>query len=92
MKFFKNIWTFIKIFFVGKKKSDIKVYQDAKDTIEKGIDKEEILAKASNATNDEERKAILKPLVEFESAIQIVEVIEQEPEILSEQKQTKGRK
>ena len=93
MKFFKKIWTTIKIFFVGKKKkSDIKVYQDAKATIEKGIDKEEILTKASNATNDEERKEILKPLIEFESAKQIVEVIEQEPEILSEQKTTKKRK
>ncbi|AMQ56272.1 DarT ssDNA thymidine ADP-ribosyltransferase family protein [Algoriphagus sanaruensis] len=93
MKFFKKIWTTIKIFFVGKKKkSDIKVYQDAKATIEKGIDKEEILTKASNATNDEERKEILKPLIEFESAKQIVEVIEQEPEILSEQKPTRKRK
>jgi hypothetical protein len=93
MKFFKKIWTTIKIFFVGKKKkSDIKVYQDAKATIEKSIDKEEILTKASNATNDEERKEILKPLIEFESAKQIVEVIEQEPEILSEQKTTKKRK
>ena len=93
MNFFTKIWTTIKIFFIGKrKKSDIKVYQDAKATIEKGIDKEEILTKASSATNDEERKAILKPLIEFESAKQIVEVIEQEPEILSEQKQTKKRK
>ena len=93
MKFFKKIWTTIKIFFVGKKKkSDIKVYQDAKATIEKGINKEEILTKASNATNDEERKEILKPLIEFESAKQIVEVIEQEPEILSEQKPTRKRK
>lgn len=93
MKFFKKIWTTIKIFFVGKKKkSDIKVYQDAKATIEKGIDKEEILTKASNAINDEERKEILKPLIEFESAKQIVEVIEHEPEILSEQKPTRKRK
>jgi hypothetical protein len=93
MNFFKKIWTTIKIFFVSKKKkSDIKVYQDAKATIEKGIDKDEILTQASNATNDEERNAILKPLVEFESAKQIVEVIEQEPQILSEQKQTKRRK
>ena len=93
MQFFKKIWTTIKIFFVGKKKkSDIKVYQDAKATIEKGIDKDDILTKASNATNDEERKEILKPLIEFESAKQIVEVIEQEPEILSEQKPTKKRK
>jgi hypothetical protein len=93
MKFFKKIWTTIKIYFVGrKKKSDLKVYEDAKVTIEKGIDKEEILTNASNATNEEERKEILKPLVEFESAKQIVEVIEQEPEILSEQKQTKRRK
>ena len=93
MNFFRKIWTTIKIFFVGKKKkSDIKVYQDAKATIEKGIDKEEILTKASNATNDEERKEILKPLIEFESAKQIVEVIEREPEILSEQKPTKKRK
>jgi len=92
MNFFKKIWTTIKIFFVGKKKkADIKVYQDAKATIEKGIDKEEILTKASNATNDEERKEILKPLIEFESAKQIVEVIEREPEILSE-KPTKRRK
>lgn len=93
MKFFKKIWTTIKIFFVGKKKkSDIKVYQDAKASIEKRIDKEEILTKALNATNDEERKEILKPLIEFESAKQIVDVIEQEPEILSETKSTKKRK
>jgi hypothetical protein len=93
MIFFKKIWTKIKIFFLGKKKkSDIKVYQDAKATIEKGIDKEEILTKASNATNDEERKEILKPLIEFESAKQIVEVIEQAPEILLEKKPTKRRK
>ncbi len=93
LKFFKKIWTTIKIFFVSKKKkSDIKVYQDAKATIEKGINKEEILTKASNATNDEERKEILKPLIEFESAKQILEVIEQEPKILSEQKPTRKRK
>ncbi|MDC8002121.1 DarT ssDNA thymidine ADP-ribosyltransferase family protein [Aequorivita todarodis] len=93
MKFLKKIWTTIKIYFVGKKKkSNIKVYHNAKATIEKGIDKEEILTKASNATNDEERKEILKPLIEFESAKQIVVVIEQEPEILSEPKPTKRRK
>ena len=83
MKFFKNIWTNIKIFFLGKKKkSDIKVYQDAKATIEKGIDKEEILTKASNAKNDEESKEILEPLIDFLTAEQIVEAIEKEPEIL----------
>lgn len=93
MKFFKNIWTTIKIFFLKrKKKSDVDVYNSAIATIEKGIDKEEILTQASNATNDEERKEILKPLIEFESAKQIVAVIEQEPEILSEQKPTKRRK
>ena len=93
MKFFKKIWTTVKIFFVGKKtKSDIKVYQDAKATIEKGIDKDEIIAKASNANNDDERKIILKPLIDFESAKHIVEVIEQEPKILSEQKTTRKRK
>lgn len=93
MNFFKKIWTTIKIFFLKrKKKSDVEVYNSAIATIEKGIDKEEILTKASNATNDEERKEILKPLVEFESAKQIVQVIEQEPEILSEQKPTKRRK
>lgn len=93
MKFFKKIWTTIKIFFVGKKKkSDIKVYQDAKATIEKGIDKEEILTKASNATNDEERKEILQPLIDFVTAEQIVDAIEKEPEILSETKPTKKRK
>jgi hypothetical protein len=93
MNFFKKILTKIKIFFVGKKKkSDIKVYQDAKATVEKGIDKEEILTQASNATNDEERKEILKPLIEFESAKQIVEVIEKEPEILLEEKPTKKSK
>jgi hypothetical protein len=93
MNFFKKIWTTIKIFFIGKKKkTDIKVYQDAKATIEKGIDKERILTKASNATNDEERKEILKPLIEFESAKQIVEVIEKEPDILSEEKSKKKRK
>ena len=92
MNFFKKIWATIKIFFISKKKSDIKVYQDAKATIEKGIDKEKILTKASNATNDEERKEILKPLIEFESAKQIVEVIEREPEILSEQKSSKMRR
>lgn len=93
MKFFKKIWTTIKIFFVGKKKkSDIKVYQDAKATIEKGIDKEEILTKASSATNDEERKEILQPLIDFVTAEQIVDAIEKEPEILSETKPTKKRK
>lgn len=93
MKFFKKIWTTIKSFFIGKKKkSDIKVYQDAKATIEKGIDKEEILTKASNATNDEEIKEILKPLIEFEIAKQIIEIIDHEPERLSEQNQTKNRK
>ena len=93
MKFFKNIWTTIKIFFLKrKKKSDVDIYNSAIATIEKGIDKEEILTQASNATNDEERKEILKPLIEFESAKQIVAVIEQEPEILSEQKPTKRRK
>ena len=93
MKFFKEIWTTIKIFFLGKKKkSNIKVYQDAKATIEKGIDKDEILTKASNASSDEERKEILKPLIEFESAKQILEVIKQEPEILSEQKPSRKRK
>jgi hypothetical protein len=93
MNYFNKIWTTIKIFFVGKKKkSDIKVYQDAKAIIEKGIDKEEILKKASNATNDEEKKEILKPLVEFESAKQIVEVIEKKPEIFSEEKSTIKRK
>ena len=93
MKFFKKIWTTIKIFFIGKKnRTDIKVYQEAKATIEKKIDKEEILTKASNATNEEERKEILKPLIEFESAKQILEVIEQEPEILSEKKPRNNRK
>src|SRR5690554_6460393 len=93
MKFLKNLWTTIKIFFLKrKKKSAVDVYNSALATIEKGIDKEEILTKASNATNDEERKEILKPLIEFESAKQIVEVIEQEPAILSEQKPTKRRK
>lgn len=93
MKFFQKIWTKIKIFFVGKKKkSDMKVYQDAKATIEKGIDKEEILTKASNATNDEERKEILQPLIDFVTAEQIVDAIEKEPEILSETKPTKKRK
>jgi hypothetical protein len=93
LKFFKKIWTSIKILIVGKKKkSDIKVYQDAKATIEKGIDKEEILTKASNANNDEDRKEILKLLIEFESAKQIVEVIERDPKILSSQKTTKKKK
>lgn len=93
MKFFKNIWTTIKIFFLrSKKKSDIEVYNKAIATIEKGIDKEEILTKASNATNDEVRKEILQPLIEFESAKQIVQAIEKEPEILSETKPTKKRK
>lgn len=93
MKFFKKIWTTIKIFFVGKKKkSDMKVYQDAKATIEKGIDKEEILTKASSATNEEERKEILQPLIDFVTAEQIVDAIEKEPEILSETKPTKKRK
>lgn len=93
MRFFRHIWTTIKIFFLRKKKkSDIEVYNNSIATIEKGIDKEEILTKASNATDDEERKEILKPLIEFESAKQIVEVIEKEPEILSETKPTKKRK
>lgn len=93
MKFFKKIWTTIKIFFLKrKKKTDIEVYNNAIATIEKGIDKEEILTKASNAATDEERKETLKPLIEFESAKQIVEVIEKEPEILLEEKPTKKRK
>ena len=75
-----------------KKKSDMKVYQDAKATIEKGIDKEEILTKASSATNDEERNEILQPLIDFVTAEQIVDAIEKEPEILSETKPTKKRK
>jgi len=75
-----------------KKKSDMKVYQDAKATIEKGIDKEEILTKASSATNDEERNEILQPLIDFVTAEQIVDAIEKEPEILSETKPTKKRR
>ncbi len=75
-----------------KNKSDIEVYKNAIATIEKGIDKEEILAKAAISANDEERKEILKPLIEFESAKQIVAVIESEPEILSEEKPSKKRK
>ena len=70
----------------------MKVYQDAKATIEKGIDKEEILTKASSATNEEERKEILQPLIDFVTAEQIVDAIEKEPEILSETKPTKKRK
>ncbi len=93
MKFFRKIWTTIRIFFAAKKKkSDIKVYRDAKTTIEKGIDKKEILTKALNAINDQQRKEILKPLIEFESAKQIVEVIEQEPEILLEKKLKRKKK
>lgn len=93
MQFFKKIWTTIKIFLIGKKKkSDMKVYQDAKATIKKGIDKEEILIKASSATNDEERKEILLPLIDFVTAEQIVDEIEKESEILSETKPTKKRK
>ena len=93
MKFFQEIWTTIKIFLIGKKKkSDMKVYQDAKATIEKGIDKEEILTKASSVTNDEERKEILQPLIDFVTAEQIVDAIEKEPEILSETKPTKKRR
>ena len=93
MKFFQEIWTTIKIFLIGKKKkSDMKVYQDAKATIEKGIDKEEILTKASSVTNDEERKEILQPLIDFVTAEQIVDAIEEEPEILSETKPTKKRR
>lgn len=70
----------------------MKVYQDAKATIEKGIDKEEILTKASSVTNDEERKEILQPLIDFVTAEQIVDAIEKEPEILSETKPTKKRR
>jgi hypothetical protein len=93
MQFFKKIWTTIKIFFVGKKKkSDIKVYQVAKETIVKVIDKEEIITKASKATNLEEINEILKPLVELNTSIQIIEIFEQNPEILSEQKPTRTRK
>ena len=93
MKFFKKIWTTIKIFFLRrKKKSDIEIYNNAIATIEKGIAKEEVLTKALNAETDEERKEILKPLIEFESAQQIVEVIEREPEILSEEETGKKRK
>lgn len=67
MKFFKKIWATIKIFFLKrKKKTDVEVYNNAIATIEKGIDKEGILTKALNAATDEERKEILKPLIEFE--------------------------
>lgn len=93
MKFFKKIWTTIKIFFLKrKKKTDLEVYDNAIATIEKGIDKEEILTKASNAATDEERKEILQPLIDFVTAEEIVNAIEKEPEILSEEKPTKKRK
>src|SRR5690606_13750322 len=52
----------------------------------------EILIKASSATNDEERKEILQPRIDFVTAEQIVDAIEKEPEILSETKPTKKRK
>lgn len=70
----------------------MKVYQDAKVTIEKGLDKEEILTKALNTKNEQERKEILQPLIDFVTAKQIVDVIEKEPEFLSEAKPTKKRK
>ena len=70
----------------------MKVYQDAKATIEKGIDKEEILTNASRANSDEERKEILRPLIDFVTAEKIVDAIEKEPEILSETKPTKKKK
>lgn len=93
MKFFKKIWTTIKIFFLKrKKKTDLLVYNNAIATIEKGIDKEEILTKASNAETDEERKEILQPLIDFVTAEQIVNAIEKVPEILSETKKTNKRK
>jgi hypothetical protein len=93
MKFFKKIWTTIKIYFLRrKKKTDLEVYNNAIATIENGINKEEILTKASNAATDEERKEILQPLIDFVTAEEIVNAIEKEPEILSEEKPTKKRK
>jgi hypothetical protein len=93
MKFLKKIWTTIKIFFLKrKKKTDIEVYKNAIATIEKGIDKKEILTNASNATTEEERREILQPLIDFVTAEEIVKAIEKEPEILSEEKPTKKRK
>lgn len=72
-KIWNNIYTFIRR---RRKKSNLKVYQDAKKTIEKVLDKEEILIKASKTDIEEERQTILKPLVDFLTAEQIIDTIE----------------
>jgi hypothetical protein len=93
MNFFRGIWTNFKLFFFRrKKKSNIEVYNNALGTIEKGINRSEILTRAIASNSEEERNEILKPLIEFESAKQIVEVIEHESEIFSKEKQSKKRK
>lgn len=70
----------------------MEVYEKAIATIEKGINKEEILKEASIAETDEEKEKILGPLIKFESAEKIVEVIVKEPEILLKPKEKKKRR
>jgi len=93
MRFFADIWKKIKSIFKKKKsKSTIEIYEGAKAIIEKGINKEEILEKARNTEDENERKGILKPISEFENAKSIVEVIEEQTEISNDTQIKKKRK
>lgn len=92
MQFLKKIWTTIKIFFVFNKKPQREVKNDFKDTIEKKIEKVKILTNASKAISQEERKYILQPLIDLETAEQMAEAIENESENYSEIILTKRKK
>jgi len=93
MRFFADIWKKIKSIFKKKKsKSTIEIYEGAKAIIEKGINKEEILEKARNTEDENERKRILKTISEFENAKSIVEVIEEQTEISNDTQIKKKRK
>jgi|GEM_PF-520680 len=93
MRFFADIWKKIKSIFKKKKsKSTIEIYEGAKAIIKKGINKEEILEKARNTEDENERKGILKTISEFENAKSIVEVIEEQTEISNDTQIKKKRK
>jgi len=93
VRFFADIWKKIKRLFKKKKsKSTIEIYEGAKAIIEKGINKEEILEKARNTEDENERKGILKTISEFENAKSIVEVIEEQTEISNDTQIKKKRK
>ncbi|MFM9950453.1 MAG: DarT ssDNA thymidine ADP-ribosyltransferase family protein [Saprospiraceae bacterium] len=59
---------------------------DAVAIVEKGINKATILEEASKTENETERKVILKQITDFETAKNIIEAIEHQPEIKSESK------